>query len=141
MFTPAFTKLQRSILNSSIWMEDSDTRLVWIVLLALCDRDGIARISPANIAYTARVTEDGADHALQVLEAPDPESRNTDYEGRRIRRVEGGYEVLNYTRYLNESSAGERREYFRQKKAESRARQRAGGKTIRPEHRDDRQAK
>lgn len=139
MFTPAFTKLQRCLITSSIWLQDESTRLVWITLLALCDKDGIARVAPGMLSYTARVSEEDTARAVAILEAPDPGSRNSDFEGRRISRCQGGYQVLNYTRYLSEGVREERRQYFRTKKAESRARQRASGGTIRPEHRDDAQ--
>lgn len=138
MITPAFSKLQRSIVTSSIWMADHETRLVWITLLALCDRDGIARCSAKGLAHTARVSEKGCKKALAMLSAPDPDSRSPEHEGRRIERVSGGFHVLNYERILNEGARAERKEYLRKKQAEHRAKKRANGGTIRPEHRDDR---
>lgn len=137
VFTPAFTKLQRSILGSSVWLYDNETRIVWITMLALCDKDGIVRLSPGMVAHMARVSEDGAAKALERLQEPDSISRNSEFEGRRIRRVDGGFEVLNYMRYYHEGIRQDRKDYFREKKAESRARIRSEGKIIRPEHRDD----
>lgn len=121
MITPAFTKLQRSIITSSIWLENDATRLVWITLLALCDRDGIARCSQRGLAHTARVTDEQCDAAIAKFLAPDPDSRDLG-DGRRIERVPGGFMVLNYTAKLEEGATENRREYFRQKKAEQRAR-------------------
>lgn len=137
MLTPAFTKLQRSIVTSSIWLQDADTRLVWITLLALCDRDGIVRASPNGLAHQARVSEEGCHKALELLSQPDSDSRSTEHEGRRIERVDGGFLVLNYQRILSEGARQERRDYNREKQAEGRAKKRANGSTIRPEHRDD----
>lgn len=136
MITPAFTKLQRSIVTSSIWLQDADTRLVWITLLALCDRDGIVRASPLGLAHQARVSPDGCFRALDLLQSPDKDSRSTDYEGRRIERVDGGFLVLNYNRILGEGAREERRGYNREKQAEGRAKKKANGGTIRPEHVD-----
>lgn len=138
MITPAFTKLQRSIVSSSIWLQDAETRLVWITLLALCDRDGIVRASPLSLAHQARVSQKGCAHALELFQAPDADSRSMDFEGRRVERVDGGFKLLNYDRILNEGAREERRGYNREKQAESRARKRAKGGTVRPEHRDDR---
>lgn len=136
MITPAFTKLQRSIVTSSIWLEDMPTRLVWITLLALCDRDGIARCSPAGLAHQARVEPDVCRAALEKFAGPDPDSRDQT-DGRRIERVPGGFLLLNHKRILEEGVRENRREYFREKKAEERAKKRAKGKTVRPIHRDD----
>lgn len=137
MLTPAFTKLQRSIVTSSIWLQDADTRLVWITLLALCDRDGVVRASPLGLAHQARVEPEACHRALELLQSPDADSRSTEHEGRRIERVDGGFMVLNYQRILSEGAREERREYNREKQAEFRAKKRANGKTVRPEHRDD----
>ena len=35
-----FTKLFQSILTSSVWSEDNETRIVWITMLALADQNG-----------------------------------------------------------------------------------------------------
>ena len=35
-----FTKLFSSITASTVWVEDSDTRVVWITLLAMADKKG-----------------------------------------------------------------------------------------------------
>jgi hypothetical protein len=133
MITPAFTKLQRAILTSSIWLQNAETRLVWITILALCDRDGIARCSPMGLAHQARVDPSACESAIEILLAPDPDSRDLG-DGRRIERVPGGFFVINYKRTLGEGAREQRREYNREKKRESRARKRANGGTIRPEH-------
>lgn len=39
-------KLFGSIVASTIWREDDKTRLVWITLLALSDRDGFVAFFP-----------------------------------------------------------------------------------------------
>lgn len=137
MITPAFTKLQRSIVTSSIWLQDAETRLVWITLLALCDRDGVVRASPLGVAHQARVSDESCMKALEILQAPDPDSRSDEYEGRRIQRVQSGFLVLNHGRVMDEGAREERREYNAHKQAEGRAKKRARGSTIRPEHRDD----
>jgi hypothetical protein len=135
--TPAFTKLQRAIVTSSIWMEDNETRLVWITLLALCDRDGIARCSPRGLAHQARVSEAGCERAIEILSKPDPDSRDQSDDGRRIERVNAGFYVINYKKKLQEGITSAKREYNRIKKQESRerlAKKAANGGTIRPEH-------
>lgn len=132
-------------MSSSIWLKDDETRIVWITLLALCDRDGIVRASPLGLAHQARVSPKGCERALEELTASDPDSRSPDYEGKRIERVNGGFLVLNYNRVLSEGAREERREYNRKKQAESRAKKKSKvklapknepptGSTLHPDH-------
>lgn len=91
-----FNKLFTKILDSSIWLEPTPTRIVWITLLAAMDEDGYAHFSAIeNLASRARVTVEEAKIAIECFLAPDPNSGNPDNEGRRIERVPGGYMVLN----------------------------------------------
>lgn len=110
-----FTKLDRGILQSSIMAEDSDTFKIWVVLLAACDSDGIAPVSAVYISSVARLSLDVVRAAIVRLEAPDPESRSTNDEGRRLRRVDGGFELINYQVYrarsLREAEAERKRLY------------------------------
>jgi hypothetical protein len=91
-----YNKLFARILDSSIWLEPTSTRIVWITLLAAMDQDGFARFAALeNLASRARVNTEQARKAVEALEAPDPNSSNPDHEGRRIERVPGGWMVLN----------------------------------------------
>jgi hypothetical protein len=95
-----YNKLFTKILDSSIWLEEDATRLVWITLIAAMDEDGLARFSSsANLAHRARVTLSVTERAISVLEAPDPNSASPEHEGRRIERVPGGWLVLNAPYY------------------------------------------
>jgi hypothetical protein len=115
-----YTKLFASILASSIWSEPAETRVVWVTLLALKNRDHIVEASLPGIAALARVTMAEAAAAIATLEAPDPHSRTKDHDGRRIQAVEGGWLILNGERYQQKFSREERREYLRRKQAERR---------------------
>lgn len=95
-----FNKLFTKILDSSIWLEPTETRIVWITLLAAMDEDGYAHFSAMeNLASRARVTMEQAEAAVKCLMAPDPNSGNPDHEGRRIERVPGGFIILNAERH------------------------------------------
>ena len=115
-----FTKLFNSILASTIWREDSSTRLVWITMLAMADRRGVVEASVPGLADFARVPVQECRAALERLAAPDPDSRSQTREGRRIETIQGGWLLINFAEYRNKLSADERREYNRIKKAESR---------------------
>ena len=95
-----YNKLFSKILDSSIWLEDDSTRLVWLTFLAVMDQDGFAQFaSVANLAHRARVPLVDAQKAVARLEGPDSDSSDPDNEGRRIERMAGGWMVLNAEKY------------------------------------------
>jgi hypothetical protein len=94
-----FTKLDEGILQSSIMMEDPATFKIWIGLLASCGPDGIAKVSSVFLSSVCHLSLGITDKALEILEKPDPRSRGLAEEGRRIKRVDGGYFVINYGKY------------------------------------------
>lgn len=94
-----YVKLFGSILDSSVWSCDSDTRIVWVTLLAMADHEGMIRASLSGIARRAVVSEPAAEKALAIFTAPDPDSKNQDHDGRRIERVNGGWFLHNYKEY------------------------------------------
>lgn len=96
MYNKIFTK----ILDSSIWLEPESTRLVWITFLAVMDETGFCQFACiGNVASRARLSLDQATIAIATLEAPDPNSSDTDNDGRRVERVPGGWMVLNAKKY------------------------------------------
>jgi hypothetical protein len=99
-----FTKLDESILLSSIMAEDPETFKVWIALLAACKEDGIARVAVSGIAAITFLPIDTVRVAIDKLSSPDVDSRSLNDEGRRIRRVDGGYQIINYQKYRELSS-------------------------------------
>lgn len=115
-----YTKLFSDIVLSSIWREDDSTRVVFITLLALCNRDGLVMASVPGLASAANVELETLLKALELLENPDKWSRDTDHEGRRIEKIDGGWRVLNYLKYRERMNREERREYWKAKKREAR---------------------
>lgn len=118
-----YTKLFNSILASTVWREPMETRIVWITLLAMADKDGVAEASVPGLADFARVSVEATREALDRLSSPDPDSRSKEHNGRRIEAVEGGWQLLNHAKYRAKMGADERREYNRIKQAQYRARQ------------------
>ncbi len=96
------------------------TRIVWITLLAMADKNGVAEGSVPGLATFARVPLKDCRRALEALQAPDPDSRTAEHEGRRIEPVEGGWRLINYGKYRAKMGVEDRREYLRVKQAESR---------------------
>lgn len=92
----AYTPLFQDTLTSSIWTFDSDTRIVWFTFLMLAQHDGFVPGSVPGIANIAQVPEQAARDAIARFEAPDPDSRSTEFEGRRIVKTARGWHILNY---------------------------------------------
>lgn len=93
-----FTKLHASIVASSIWSEPPVTCKVWITMLAMAGWDGVVAASVNGLAHLARVSIPECEDALAKLSGPDPYSRDGT-TGERIKKVEGGWLILNHNRY------------------------------------------
>jgi hypothetical protein len=117
-----FTKLFNSIITSTIWCEDDKTRIVWITMLALCDRYGDISASIPGLAKVANVSIEATKRALANLMRPDPYSRTKEHEGRRVGEIDGGWHVFNYPKYRDMLNAEERKEYKAKKEQERRDR-------------------
>jgi hypothetical protein len=100
-----WTKLYGSILDSSIWSEDSDVRIVWITLLARKDAAGIVICTLPGLARAAVVPLEKAELAIQKFLAPDNYSRTKEDDGRRIEEVEGGWRILNHHLYRDKKAS------------------------------------
>lgn len=127
-----FVKLFGSILLSSIWKESAHTRLVWITLLALKDRDGVVEASVPGLADAARVTLEECQDALRVLSSPDQWSRNPTNEGRRIEAIQGGWQVLNHEYYRDKETQASRAEQSAKRQRDFRARQKEALRVTQP---------
>lgn len=94
-----YTKLFNSIVTSTIWTEDDTTRIVWITMLALADKNGEVQGSVPGLARIAGVSLDACQSALDKFLSPDKYSRTMDDEGRRIEKIDGGWLLLNHAKY------------------------------------------
>jgi hypothetical protein len=95
-----FVKIYESILDSSIWSESAGTRLVWITMLAMADKNGVVEASVGGLARRAQVSREECEKALEVLSAPDPDDKSGVDEGRRIQPVPGrGWHITNHAAY------------------------------------------
>jgi hypothetical protein len=92
----SYTKLFSHIVGSTIWAEDHPTRIVWITLLALANRNGEVLGSPVGLARIANVTLEECRAALAKFMAPE-ESNHDD--GRKIEEIEHGWFLLNYEKH------------------------------------------
>lgn len=116
-----YTKLFSEILSSTVWREPKDVKILWITMLAMADRNGMVMASIPGLADMARLTITETEAALVVLADVDKYSRSKNDEGRRIRKVDGGWFIINHPKFRARMSADERREYKTLKQREYRA--------------------
>ena len=108
-----YTKLFNSILTSTIWCQDCETRIVWITMLAMADKNGLVEATAPGIAKMAGVPEPKVRQVLDMLEDVDQQSRTSFNNGKRVKRVNGGYTLLNYKEYRKQRGVDDRKEYMR----------------------------
>lgn len=125
-----FTKLFSSITASTVWCEPSNTRIVWITMLAMADSRGRVWASIPGLAGIARVPVEDARIAIERFLSPDEDSRSKEHEGRRIEEIDGGWRLINHEKYRairDEESVKERKRRYI---ADRRAKERAQAKTA-----------
>jgi hypothetical protein len=121
-----YAKLYAQVVLSSLTQnEPIEVRGVFFMLLAMADKGGNVAGVDAALARVINVPLGVFSMAVERLMQPDPTSQSPDYEGRRLIRLEDapGYFIVNYAKYAGIANDTQRREYFRTKKQESRARQ------------------
>ena len=68
-------------------------------MLAIKDENGFVSASRSGMARIANITMEDFEIGIKCLESPDPDSRTTEYDGRRIEKIEGGWIILNHEKY------------------------------------------
>jgi len=100
------------IVTSTLWGESKEVKILFVTMLAMKDRNGKVTGTTAGLSRAAVLTYEETVEALKILEAPDTKSdTNQEYEGRRIKRVEGGWVVLNADKYRGLIEEKRRRDY------------------------------
>jgi hypothetical protein len=140
----SYTKLANSILTSTIWVEDDHTRIVWVTLLALADRNGEVEGSIPGLASIARVPVESCRAAITKFLAPDPDSRTATDEGRRVECIDGGWLLINHGKYRERATDDHRKSKAaeRQQRARERNKRNSGmiSNVVTPESRQIPQA-
>lgn len=116
----SFAKLDSGIINSTIWVQPHDVLRVWIWFLSQSDQHGMVRVAAPALSLACMVPLDRVREILALLESTDPDSRSSADDGRRIRKVEGGWVINNYGTYRNRVAVEEKREADRVRIAEKR---------------------
>jgi hypothetical protein len=127
-----FTKLFSSITESTIWCERDPIRLTWITMMAMADRKGRVYGSLPGLAHRARVSLDDAAEAIEKFQQPDQYSRTKEFDGKRIELIDGGWKLLNYSKYRemrdDEASRAAKRDYISERREAENLAEEATGK-------------
>ena len=118
-------------MDSSVWCESKDVKILWITFLAKKDKNGFVAASVPGMAKSAGLTVAECLNALKILESPDPLSSSQEHEGRRLRKVEHGWVVLNHFVYRDLVSKTRQRDYNRVKQLEYRKKVKAEFEALR----------
>lgn len=116
-----YTKLFSSIIHSTVWQESAQTKVLWVTMLAMVDRDGCVMASLPGLARASGLSIDETEESLRVLSEPDQYSRTPDMDGRRIFQIDGGWALVNYEKYRDLESEVERKEKQAARQRASRA--------------------
>jgi len=98
-------------------------------MICLANRDGVLDMNPEALAARTSIPVDIIRRGIEYLEQPDPESRSTACEGRRIERLDThrswGWRIVNYPYYRALASSEQKlvsdRERLRKKRAREKA--------------------
>lgn len=84
-------------------------------MLTLSDKDGVVEGSIPGLADAARISIEECEYGLSRLMSPDKYSRTKDFDGKRVGEIEGGWVILNYSKY-REPTSKERTAKWRKKR-------------------------
>jgi hypothetical protein len=117
-----YGKFFSSTFTGSMYGASTDVFAVWGYIIANTV-DSTVELNPKSLANIFSATEQRMQIAIDYLCEPDPRSRISDNEGRRlIREGEYQYHVVTHQHYRAIRNEDDRREYNRLKMQESRAR-------------------
>jgi len=99
------------------------TRWVFVFMLSQADAEGRYRCATvAGLARAAAVTLEQAEQAVAELEEPDPASTTDPDDGRRLRRIPGGWQIVTFQRYREFRTARQVADAARQRRHRERER-------------------
>lgn len=117
-----FAKVYRSLWDGTL-ARKPEAWIVFVFLLAHCDADGVIEMTPEAIAARSGLKLASVKRGLEVLEQPDPDSRTSSEEGRRLVRLNEkrswGWQIVNYSAYRNQTESERAAAYRQRRRAEA----------------------
>ena len=106
---------------------DWKAMIVFQQFIVLADCEGIVDYTPQALNRRTGIPLDIIEHGIEVLQRPDPFSRLTDFEGRRIALLDDdrpwGWSIVSYKYYRDLASREDQRVKARERKRKQRGRQ------------------
>ena len=127
-----FTLLWSKTLLSSLWLNESkETKILFFTMLMLKDQNGVVLSSIPGLAHASKLTIPEVEESVKQLLSRDNFDSSGVEGGIRIRTVAGGWQVVNHDLYRFSTDA--KRAFWRQQKAEQRARKPRKKNKVTPE--------
>src|SRR5947209_19142397 len=115
-----FTLLWSKTLYSSLWINASkEAKLLFFTLLMMKDSDGVIISSLPGFVNMSKLTFGEVESALVELLSKDDFDSSGVEGGIRIRKIQGGWQIVNHDLYRFSTEA--KREFWKAQKAEQRA--------------------
>lgn len=114
-----YVKIFGSILDSSIWAQDANTKVLWITMLAMADEEGVVVASLGGLSRRAGLEPQICQESLKTLEGPDDDSRDGT-TGERVVPLDGGWQILNYENYRQIQTRAQLRDAMRKRRSRHR---------------------
>jgi hypothetical protein len=129
-----YAKLFERITESSLMEEDINTRYVFMMLLAIADKQGTVIGTDIAIARRLNIPLNLFKYAMSHLASPDPDSNSKDYSGKRVvpSNAERGYLIVNYLKYRSFKNEDGKREYMREYMAKRRGKETSVNPVLTP---------
>jgi len=113
-----YAKIFEQILDSSI-AENPLVRFTFMDMLVLADADGVVDMTHEAIARRTNRPIEEIRSTISQLEQPDPKSRSSEEDGRRILRMDDhrdwGWQIVNYQKFREIGTELQKREVTRQR--------------------------
>lgn len=94
-YVPIFNHLT----DSSVWEEPYAVRVLFVTMLAHQDVDHVVRADVYRLHKWAVMPVEEVEKSLEVLSSPDPRRPGQALDGRRIRKVDDGWFIINGQHY------------------------------------------
>jgi hypothetical protein len=121
--------LWSGLVDSSIWEEPDDVFRVFMAMLSLKDVNHVVSMDGYKLARRIHMEPvERVEAALKTLSEPDPRRKGQEFDGRRIKKVDDGWEILNGEVYRKMVQEEMRR--VRNRKAQAAWRERKKVKSV-----------
>ncbi len=119
-----FTPLDSQAIFSTVFLEGPLGWAIWTAILASADADGNTTLSPKHLSVLWSMPEEEIQKAWDRHTSPDPQSKNPEFEGRRLIKTEDGrWHIVSFQKYRDSHTKNYRVMRIRDAKRRQRAKE------------------